>query len=58
MSGIMFSFSCVDNSGKRQSFTIKNAVNMQDAIDKGFKKATKNAKGDITTWECKLIRCY
>lgn len=48
-----FQFSCIDNGGYRQNFVVK-ASNKQAAIDKAFTKARKHAKGDITSWECKL----
>lgn len=43
-----------DNGGKRQVFTIK-ARTKTEAIEKGFAKAKKNATGDITSWDCRLI---
>ena len=46
-------FRCNDNGGKKQSFTIK-ANSKPDAIEKGFRKASKAAKGDIIAWECEL----
>ena len=48
-----WSFYCNDNGGKKQAFVVK-AKNKTEAINKGFKKAEKNAKGDITNWECRL----
>ena len=48
-----FTFRCIDNGGKRQSITIK-ASNKAEAIDKGLKRAKKNAAGDIRNWECVL----
>lgn len=48
-----WSFSCMDNGGKRQAFTIK-ADDKTTAIKTGFTKAEKAAKGDIITWNCKL----
>lgn len=53
MTNYSFLFSCIDNGGKRQSFTVK-APNKQKAIEKGFTKARKNAAGDFTSWNCKL----
>lgn len=50
-----FSFYCIDNGGKRQAFTV-TASDKREAIEKGMKKAKKNAKGDLNNWECKLIR--
>lgn len=44
-----FTFSCVDNGGGRQTFTVK-AKDKSDAISKGLKKAEKRAKGDIYNW--------
>ena len=46
-------FSCIDNGGKRQAFTLK-AQNPNDALKKAMVRARKNAKGDITDWNCKL----
>lgn len=48
-----WNFYAIDNSGKRQSFTV-SASSKQAAIDKAFKKAIKNANGDITSWDCRL----
>lgn len=50
-----FSFSCIDNGGKRQFFKVK-AKDKQSAIEKGLKKARKNAAGDINNWDCTLVR--
>ena len=50
-----FVFSCVDNGGKHQTGKVK-AVDKQEAIQKGFKKAMKKATGDICAWECELDR--
>lgn len=49
-------FTCMDNGGKRQSFTVK-AQTKDEAIRKSFEKAKKNAKGDIMpdSWHCALI---
>lgn len=50
-----WSFYCSDNGGKKQYLKIK-AKDKTEAIQKGFEKARKNAKGDIGyNWECKLI---
>jgi hypothetical protein len=46
-------FSVLDNGGKRQSFTV-SAPSKPEAIEKGMKRAKKNAAGDIHTWDCKL----
>lgn len=48
-----FTFTCRDNGGKFQNFTVK-AASKTAAIDAGFKKARKKAAGDITTWDCRL----
>lgn len=48
-----WSFSCNDNGGKKQFFVV-SANNKTDAIQKAFKKARKNAAGDIITWNCTL----
>ena len=51
-----WSFTCCDNSGKRQCFTV-SANDKQKAIEKAFQKAKKNARGDISPhWECRLIK--
>ena len=51
-----WSFSIGDNSGKRQIFTV-SAKDKQEAIEKGFKRAKKNAKGDLSFhWDCRLIQ--
>jgi hypothetical protein len=50
-----WSFTCRDNGGKFQALTI-SAGNKTDAINKGFEKARKTAKGDITSWNCSLKR--
>ena len=53
----MFKFSCrfTDNSGKVQTFTIK-APNKQQAIEKAFTHAKKNAKGDLSPhWNVTLV---
>lgn len=52
-----FMFTCIDNSGKYQVFTVK-APNKQVAIDKGFAKARQNALGDIGAWDCRLQFSY
>ena len=49
-----WNFSAIDNGRKRQGFQIK-ANDKTTAIKKGMEKARKNAKGDIITWDCKLI---
>lgn len=46
-------FHCVDNGGKWQGFTV-TADSKPEAIEKALKKAVRNAKGEITTWECRL----
>ena len=51
----VWTFRCIDNGGKRQFFDIK-ADSKPEAIDKGMKKAQKNAKGDLNNWECCLKR--
>ena len=53
----MFKFAChfVDNSGKSQSFTVK-ASHKQEAIEKAFIRAKKNAKGDLSPhWSVILV---
>jgi len=51
----IWQFNCIDNGGKRQAFTVK-AKDKTLAIEKAFQKAMKNAKGDITNWNCKLVK--
>ena len=46
-------FTAKDNGGGYQTFTV-TADDKTAAINKGFEKARKKAKGDITTWDCKL----
>lgn len=46
-------FSCTDNGGKRQGFTV-TAKDYHEAIKKAFERARKNAKGDIIHWDCHL----
>lgn len=55
MGSYMWTFSCVDNGGKRQVFTIR-ASSKDEAIRKGFEKARKHARGDIYpgSWHCAL----
>ena len=50
-----WSFYCIDNKKKKQFFTV-SAKDKTSAIEKGFAKAKKNAKGDVNNWECKLVR--
>ena len=51
-----WSFAIGDNSGKKQFFTIR-ANSKEEAIKKGFEKARKNAKGDLSySWDCRLIK--
>lgn len=52
-----FNFYCIDNSGKKQNFKVK-AADKAKAIDKGMKKAEKNAAGNINNWECRLCTTY
>ena len=52
----VWTFRCSDNGGKRQCFDVR-ANSKPEAIEKAFKKAEKNAKGDIWySWECVLKR--
>lgn len=46
-------FTARDNGGKFQGFKIK-AADKKQAIDKGFFKARKQARGAITSWNCTL----
>lgn len=48
-----FIFKCIDDSGKHQVFTVK-AIDKMSAIDIGYKRAKRNARGDIISWECIL----
>lgn len=50
-------FTARDNGGKYQCFKVK-AASKAEAINKGMKKAEKNAAGDITNWDCKLIMIF
>ena len=50
-----WSFYCIDNGWKKQLFTV-SAKDKASAIEKGFAKARKNARGDINNWDCKLVR--
>lgn len=52
---MLYTFNCyfIDNSGKKQNFTVK-AKDKQTAIEKAFKKARKNANGDIVNWFVQL----
>ena len=53
-----WSFSCSDNGGFRQCFTVK-ARSKDEAIKKGFARARKHARGDIgPTWECRLVLMF
>ena len=47
-------FKCIDNGNKRQVFTIA-APDKTTAINKGFARAKKKAKGNIINWNCKLM---
>lgn len=51
----MWSFQCIDNGGKHQNFKVK-APDKTGAISEGFKRAKKNSRGDIISWECRLTR--
>lgn len=46
-------FSCIDNGGYHQAFKVL-ATSKPAAIEAGFMRARKKAKGDIFSWECKL----
>lgn len=48
-----WNFSCRDNGGKYQHFTVA-AKSKPEAIEKAIQKAKKQAAGDITTWNCNL----
>ena len=52
-----WSFYCNDNGGSKQMFVV-SAKGKTDAIKKGFERAKKNARGDITSWECRLRLTY
>ena len=52
-----WSYTCRDNGGKYQCFTVK-AATKHEAIKKGAERARKHAAGDITTWDCKLIMVF
>lgn len=53
MKGYKWNFSCRDNGGKRQFFTV-TASSKPEAIEKAMQKARKHAAGDITGWDCSL----
>ena len=57
MTKYTFIFTAHDNGGKRQTFTVK-AEDKKEAIEKGFKKARKNAAGDINSWDCRLSHTF
>lgn len=49
-----FTFTCRDNGGKYQCFTVK-AKDKSEAIKKGMEKAKKKAAGDICgNWDCRM----
>ena len=50
-------FTARDNGGKFQVINVK-APNKTVALDKGFARAKKHAKGDITSWDCKLATIF
>ena len=52
-----FHFTAYDNGGGRQYFKIK-AADKLTAIAKGMTRARKNARGDITAWDCKLSTIF
>ena len=57
MTNYKFVFTCRDNGGKYQSFTV-SAADKTAAITKGLTRARKNAKGDFNTWDCKRIPTF
>ena len=50
-----WNFQCIDNGRKKQAFTVK-ASSKTEAIEKAFTRAKKNARGDIISWDCKLLQ--
>lgn len=50
-----WSFTCIDNGGKHQHITVQSA-SKPEAIQKAWNKAKAKAAGDITNWNCTLIR--
>ena len=46
-------FRAIDNGGKKHAYHY-TAKDKTEAINKGFEKTRKNAKGDINAWECEL----
>lgn len=52
-----FTFTCIDNGGFRQCFTIR-AMDKKEAITKGLAKARRNAKGDLNNWDCRMQPTY
>ena len=57
MTSYTWEFRCIDNGGKHQYFKIK-ARDKTAAINAGFAKAEKNAAGDITSWDCRLLLMF
>ena len=53
MTTFKWHFYAIDNGGKKQSFYI-TAGSKTAAIEKGMKKARKNAAGDIVNLDCRL----
>ena len=52
-----FRFSFRDNSGYKKVYLIKGC-SRQDALEKGFARARRDARGDVTTWHCDTISYF
>lgn len=52
-----WTFTCNDNGGRYQAFTVK-AATKQEAIFKAMLKAKKAAAGDVISWNCRLKQVY
>ena len=48
-----WSFTWIDNGGGRQVFFVRG-IDKTEAIENGFKRAKKHAKGDCIHWDCRL----
>ena len=55
MNNAKWLFTCTDNSGKCQHFTVA-APDKITATRKGRERAKRNAAGDVIRWECTLKR--
>lgn len=55
MNNAKWLFTCTDNGGKNQCFTV-SAPDKITATRKGRERAERNAAGNVTRWECTLKR--